>query len=276
MLDGVHADAVAEQRAAGALARRVDRDQADLDGITLVETEAADDFIGQRRLAGAASAGDAEHGNGQPRGRLENRLLEGRRFAVFEQRDQARQQPLVARMQTGQRLFDARRALVGDVEVGLLHDLVDHPLQAHVHAVFRRVDAGDAVRVQFPDLGRHDDAAAAAEDLDVRAAVRLQQVDHVLEELDVAALVTGDGDALDVLLQRRVDDLLHRAVVAEVDDLRAGRLQDAAHDVDRCIVAVEQRSGGNEADLVLRLVGGQLLGNGQIGHGSGQEESGGK
>jgi hypothetical protein len=48
----------------------------------------------------------------------------------------------------------------------------------------------------------------------------LQQVDHVLEVLDVAALVGGDGDALHVLLQRRGDDLLDRAVVAEVDHLR--------------------------------------------------------
>ena len=79
--------------------------------------------------------------------------------------------------------------------------------------------------------------------------------------------IGGDGDALHVFLQRGVDDLLHRAVVAEVDHLGAGRLQDAAHDVDRGIVAVEQRGGGDEAHLVLRLVGTDLLGNGQVGHG---------
>ena len=47
----------------------------------------------------------------------------------------------------------------------------------------------DAVRVQLGDLARQDDAAAAAEDLDVLAAALAQQVDHVLEVLDVAALV---------------------------------------------------------------------------------------
>ncbi len=47
--------------------------------------------------------------------------------------------------------------------------------------------------------------------------------------------------------------------VAEVDDLGAGGLQDAAHDVDRRIVAVEQRRGGDEAHLVLGLVGRQFL-----------------
>ena len=45
-------------------------------------------------------------------------------------------------------------------------------------------------------------------------------------------------------------------------------LQDAAHDVDRGVVAVEQRGGGDETHLVLRLVRGQLLGNGKIGHGA--------
>jgi hypothetical protein len=76
--------------------------------------------------------------------------------------------------------------------------------------------------MQLGDLAGHDDAAAATEDLDVLAATRLQQVDHVLEELDVATLVRGDGDSLHILLQRRVDDLLHRTVVAEMDDLGTG------------------------------------------------------
>jgi hypothetical protein len=57
-----------------------------------------------------------------------------------------------------------------------------------------------------------------------------------------------------ILLDRAIDDLVHRAVVPQVDDLAAGRLQDPPHDVDRRVVAVEQRGGGHETDLVLRLV----------------------
>jgi hypothetical protein len=86
--------------------------------------------------------------------------------------------------------------------------------------------------VQFFDLARHDDPAAAAEDLDILAAASLQEVDHVLEELDVSTLVRGDGDSLDIFLQRRVHDLLHGAVVSEVNDLGARRLENTAHDVD--------------------------------------------
>src|SRR3546814_5901231 len=75
-------------------------------------------------------------------------------------------------------------------------DVVDHALQAHARAVFGRVQARDAVAHQFLDLGRHDHAAAAAIDLDVLAAVRAQQIDHVLEELRMAALIRGDAQAL--------------------------------------------------------------------------------
>jgi hypothetical protein len=39
-----------------------------------------------------------------------------------------------------------------------------------------------------------------------------------------------------------------------MDDLGAGRLQDAAHDVDRGVVTVEQRRGGHDANVMTRFV----------------------
>jgi hypothetical protein len=137
------------------------------------------------------------------------------------------------------------------VLVAAHHHLADHALQAHALAVLGAEDA-HAVVLQLADLGRHDHAAAAAEHLDVRAAALAQQVDHVLEVLDVAALVAADGDALHVLLQRGGDHFVDRAVVAEVDHLGAHALQDAPHDVDGRVVAVEQAGGGDEAHLVRR------------------------
>src|SRR4030065_520083 len=84
--------------------------------------------------------------------------------------------------------------------------------------------------------GRSAAPAASAEDLDVGAAALAQQVDHVLEEFDVAALIGRNGDALHVFLQRGGDDVLDGTVVAEVDHLAAGGLEDAPHDVDRRIM----------------------------------------
>ena len=70
-VDRVHADAVAEQRAAGLAARRIDRQDGDLHCVALVEAEAAHQLVGERALARAAGAGDAEDGRG-----LAFRLLE--------------------------------------------------------------------------------------------------------------------------------------------------------------------------------------------------------
>ena len=50
-------------------------------------------------------------------------------------------------------------------------------------------------------------AAPAAEDLDMSAPALFEQVVHIFEELHMAALVAGDGDALGVLLYGGVDDL---------------------------------------------------------------------
>ena len=49
---------------------------------------------------------------------------------------------------------------------------------------------------------------------------------------------------------------------AEMDDLCAGRLQDTAHDVDRCVMTVKQRGGSDEAHLVAWLVHRNLVDGG--------------
>jgi hypothetical protein len=183
MLDRVHADAVAQQRAAGALARGIDRDHGDLLAVVLVEAEAADQLVGQRGFAGAAGARDAEGGN---RDRDLRRVASADFFKqgllcllrprpVFQRGDDLRQipQPLGA-VGDFQRLQFLRRA-AAQVEVAALHHVVDHALQAHLLAVLDRIQMGHAVVVQFLHLGRHDHPAAAAEDLDVLAAALLEQ-----------------------------------------------------------------------------------------------------
>ncbi len=207
--------------------------------------------VRERALAGAARACDAEHGS-----RL--RFQFARECAELDGRDDLRERARVS-------WLERFRCVLHEVEIATRQHVVDHALQPHALAVFGRVDARDAVALELLDLGRHDDAAAAAEYLDVRAAALFQQLDHVLEVLEVAALVGRDGDALHILLQRRVDDLADRAVVAEVDHLGARALQDATHDVDRRVVAVEQARRGDETDLVLGLVD-ELGGVGQVRH----------
>jgi hypothetical protein len=59
--DGIHADAVAQQGATALAPGWVDADHRDTQGIVLIEPQAANEFIGERRLACAASACDTQN-----------------------------------------------------------------------------------------------------------------------------------------------------------------------------------------------------------------------
>ena len=249
-VERVHPDAVAEQRAATAATGRVDGDDADAELVLLVEAEPAYELVGQRRLAGAAGAGDAEH-RGARRGRRGADRVEERRVEPVElgSGDGAGEGAALA----GQHGVGGRLAIVPEIDVARLDHRVDHAGEAEALPVLGGEDR-DAGVAESRDLLGDDHAATTAVDLDVPGAPLAQRLDEVLEVLDVAALVGADRDALHVLVDRRVDDLLDGPVVAEVDDLGALRLQDAAHDVDRGVVAVEQRRRGDETDGVGRGV----------------------
>ena len=154
---------------------------------------------------------------------------------------------------TGEDGLERRRTGLPQVEVAVGDDGVDHAGETEALAVLGAEDR-DAGVAQAGDLLGDDDAATAADDADVAGAVLLEQLHEVLEVLDVATLVGADGDALHVLLDRRVDDLLDRAVVPEVDDLGALRLHDPPHDVDRRVVPVEEAAGGDEPHVVRRAL----------------------
>src|SRR6266545_4909199 len=261
--DGVHPDTVAEQRTAGFPPRRIDGEDSDVEPVLLVEAEAAHQLVGERGFSRASGARHPERRYGERVGFLQNLRSElevGR--AVLERRDQPSKPPAVASLHAARLLGHMQRRVL----VAAREHVVDHALQTHLLAVFGRINARDAVGLQLANLLGDDHPAAAAEHLDVFSPALAQQVDHVLEVLEVTALVGGDRDPLDVFLQRGGHDFVDRAIVPEMDHFGAARLQDAAHDVDCGVVAVEERRRRHEADLVLRLVFG-VPGGTQIGHG---------
>ena len=143
-------------------------------GVRVVGQEAADELVDEARLAGAAGAGDAEDrrlraaGHRRQAGELGAQPVAGL-GEVLGDGDQPRDGRRIALGQLGQQRLEVGASLL---EVAALQQVVDHPLQAHRAAVVRRVDARDAVGVELLDLRRQDRAAAAAEDLDLRAAPR--------------------------------------------------------------------------------------------------------
>ena len=214
-----------------------------------------DELVGDGALARSARAGDADDGHGRAGRRPLRAQPIARRLGhdlVLERRERARDRQVGRRSRLGgerRELLDAR---------GALDQVGDHPLEPELLAVAREIDALHPVRLELGRLARGDRAAAAAEDADVPGALLAQHVDRVLEVLEVAALVGADRDPVGVLLDRGAHDVGDAAVVAEVDDLGAGRLDQPAHDVDRRVVPVEERCRGDEAqrralrrDLVL-------------------------
>ena len=125
--------------------------------------------------------------------------------------------------------------------------VVHHTVQAKLSAVLGCIDALDAMPLQSFDLVRRDRSAAAYDHANVLAATLPQHVHHVGEVFVVTALIRACGDRVRVLLDRGPDDLRDAAVVAEVDDLGAVGLQQAADHVDRRVMTVEERGRGDES-----------------------------
>ena len=153
-------------------------------------------------------------------------------------------------------------------KVELFQNLVGDARKPQARAVFRGVDRSHAVSGQGGDLIGQDDAAAAGENTDVTGALRRQAVHQVLEKFHVPALVGGDRHGPGVFLNRRSHDFPGRAVVAQMDHLRAAGLEQAPEDVDGGVVAVEQCCGRDDADGVPMSVWADLGCHGCSGYGS--------
>ena len=135
--------------------------------------------------------------------------------------------------------------LVGLRDAGVVALDLDH------HGVERgagEIDAVGALAFHHALVGLGDRAAAAAEDRDVTVAALLQLVGDLLEEDDVPAVVGGEADDVDVLLDGGADDGGGRLVVAEVDDLEAVAGQLDVDGRNRAVVSVTHRHRGEDAE----------------------------
>ena len=93
--------------------------------------------------------------------------------------------------------------------------------------------------MKFFDLFGKDNASAPSEDQDMPASPFVQEIVHVFKELHMASLVGGYCHRMSIFLDGTINDLLHGPVVSEMDHLRPAGLQDTAHDINGCIVAVK-------------------------------------
>ena len=250
-VERVHPDPVAQERSAATPSGGIDRDDGDAQLVRLVEPETAQQLVRQRGLAGATSTGDAEHrhaAGGCRRAQI-GKLRIGH-LAGLDERDRPRQRPLTA----GEEPREIHSTVPARRHIARSDHRVDHHGQAQLLAILGREDARHPAPMQLLDLRRNDHTATAAVDPDVAAPFLAQAVEQVGEVLHVPALVGADRHALHVLLYHSAHHILDAAVVAEVDHLCALRLEDAPHDVDRGVMAVEQARGCHEPHRMLCVV----------------------
>ena len=161
-----------------------------------------------------------------------------------------------------------RRRVRRQVDVAAHHHLADHPGQAHPLPVLRAVDALDAVVMQLGDLARRRSRRRRRRRPGSSSPPRaLSRSTMYLKystwppwyELIAMPCTSSCSAAVTTSSTERLwPRWITSAPIA---------LQDAPHDVDRRVVAVEQRRGGDEAHLVPRpVVGERLVFGGELGH----------
>jgi hypothetical protein len=69
----------------------------------------------------------------------------------------------------------------------------------------------------------------------------------------MSALVRADGNCINIFLNSRFDNILHRAIMSEVDNFGATGLENTAHDIDCSIMPVKQARSGKETNPVCLL-----------------------
>ncbi len=144
----VHADAIAQQRPAGAAARRIHGDHGDLP-VRERAHETLQQLIGQRTLAGPAGAGDADDRRGAlGLGQGLAYLLGGAFIAVpaFQRGDAAGNVRMIAGIE---RSKGVGRALRG---AHAREHVIDHAIESETAAVLGRVNLLDPVRLERGDL----------------------------------------------------------------------------------------------------------------------------
>ena len=76
----------------------------------------------------------------------------------------------------------------------------------------------------------------------------IEQLANVGEIFNVTALVRGQSNGMGIFLHRTINHSLCRLVMAQVNDFRARRLNQSAHDVYRRIMSVKQGGCGDHTN----------------------------
>src|SRR6185437_12790561 len=94
-------------------------------------------------------------------------------------------------------------------KITLLHEIIYHSLQPHVPAIIRRINTGNPISLERFNLGRKNNAPAAAKQFYMSCATLLKQVIHIPEILIMATLVRCNGYPLHILIYGTIYNLAY-------------------------------------------------------------------
>jgi len=137
------------------------------------------------------------------------------------------------------------------LKIRALDHVGNHAVQTQILTIMGRINALYTVGLQNFYFLSNNHTTAAAKHFYVAGAALAQHINHVLEILDMPALVRAHRNAMNIFLDGRRNHILDRPVVTQMNDLGALGLEDAAHDVDCSIMAIKQGGRGDKAHLAL-------------------------
>jgi len=71
----------------------------------------------------------------------------------------------------------------------------------------------------------------------------LKQIVHVFEVFNMSTLIAGHGNSVGIFLYGRFYYFLYASIMSQMDDFTTCTLNNTAHHIYSCIVAVKQASG---------------------------------
>src|SRR5690606_27045191 len=108
--------------------------------------------------------------------------------------------------------------------------------------------------VELLDFLRKNGTTSTAKNADMVGAPLAQQIVYIFEKFVVPALVRRQGNTLYIFLDGGIHNFLCAAVMSKVDDLCAGTLHNAPHDIDSRIVPIKKRCCRHNPHMVMRRI----------------------
>ena len=105
--------------------------------------------------------------------------------------------------------------------------------------------------VQFLNFIRQNSSSSTSKNFDMPTTIFIQQIFHVFKKLHMTSLVAGDGNTLYIFLNSTFNYIGHAPVMTQVYNFGAFALENTAHDIDGCIMPIEQGCRSNDPYFII-------------------------